>query len=115
MNDWRRHALGICGLTFFLVALLLGASSVGGSTSQFALGALVRIGMLLVVLWLALPSLVSSYRYFPKWVWYVSLLALVVAALQRNLLVIVAALFAVLVFFQAVSWFLSGMRDAERK
>lgn len=109
MNQ-RRHALGIIGIVLILVGLALsgfGGTSGGG---QFAVGACIRVGSLAVLLWLALPSVMGLYRYFPKWIWAISGLALLVAALNGRLIVLVGVLFAVLVFFQLAGWFLSGLR-----
>jgi len=106
----QRHALGVIGVV--LVAMGLGLSVSGGVSggSQFAIGAFIRVGSLCVLLWLALPGVMGIYRYFPKWVWAISGFALLVAAINGRLVVLVGVLFAVLVFLQLAGWFLSGLR-----
>ncbi|HAN96941.1 MAG TPA: hypothetical protein DCQ98_05670 [Planctomycetaceae bacterium] len=112
MNDWQRHALGLFGIGLLISAFVLGTNVSAGSTSEFARGALVRVGVLLIVLWIALPSVQSLYRYFPKWVWYGAVAVLAAAALQGRIVVIVAAFFVVLVALQMISWFLGGLRES---
>ncbi len=112
MNDWQRHALGLFGIGFLMAAFVLGMSGFAGSTQKFALGAAVRVGVLLSVLWIALPSVQSLYRYFPAWVWYSAITVLLAAALQGRIVVLVAAFFVVLVALQLISWFLGGLRES---
>ncbi|MCA9106367.1 MAG: hypothetical protein KDA83_13135 [Planctomycetales bacterium] len=109
MNAWQRHMLGIIGLALLAAGVGLGLSETG--SSLFVMGVLIKTGSMLLVLWLALPNVQQLYRRFPRWVWVVSALALFVTVLQRSMLLFVLVLFLVLLFFQLVSWFLSGLRE----
>lgn len=106
MSNPRRHLLGILGGGFLGAALALQLLAGPGDTRVFLIGLLTRTGVLLVVLWFALPNLTGLFRYFPKWVWLTAGLALAAAAIQRNLLLIVAVFFFVLVFFKITDVFL---------
>lgn len=106
MSNPRRHLLGILGGGFLGAALALQLLAGPGDTRLFLIGLLTRTGALLVVLWFALPNLTGLFRYFPKWVWLTAGLALAAAAIQRNLLLIVAVFFFVLVFFKITDIFL---------
>lgn len=106
MTNLRRHLLGVIGGGFLGAALALQLFASTGDTRLFLVGLLTRTGALLVILWFALPNLTGLYRYFPKWVWLTAGLALAAAAIHRNLLLIVAVFFFVLVFFKIVDVFL---------
>lgn len=106
MTNLRRHLLGVIGGGFLGAALALQLFASTGDSRLFLVGLLTRTGALLVILWFALPNLTGLYRYFPKWVWLTAGLALAAAAIHRNLLLIVAVFFFVLVFFKIVDIFL---------
>jgi hypothetical protein len=106
MTNLRRHLLGVIGGGFLGAALALQLFASTGDSRLFLVGLLTRTGALLVILWFALPNLTGLYRYFPKWVWLTAGLALAAAAIHRNLLLIVAVFFFVLVFFKIVDVFL---------
>lgn len=113
MTDWRRHAIGVFGVLLLVAFLAIGltASSSDSNAFVYGKGVAFKAGLLLVVLWLALPSVERLFKRFPAWMWYVAGLGLLAAALQRHMIGFVAVLFLVLMFFQIVSWFLSGLNE----
>ena len=111
LSDWRRHVLGLFGLLFLAASLAIFFSGSFGASGRYALGISFKAGLILVALWLALPSIQKTFRKFPAWMWYIGGLVLGAAVLQRNMLIFVGALFLVLLFFQMVSWFLGGLRE----
>lgn len=111
LSDWRRHVLGLVGLIFLAVSFGIFFSGTFGASGRYALGISFKSGLILVALWLALPSIQKTFRKFPTWMWYIGGLVLGAAVLQRNMLLFVGALFFVLLFFQMVSWFLGGLRE----
>lgn len=108
----QRHLMGVVGLLLFTIAVLLrlNASQAGG---DFLASSLLRVGILLCLLWMALPGLESLYKAFPKWAWVTALLILLVGAVQRNLLIVFGAILLALAFLQFVKYFLPSVKESK--
>ena len=104
MSPYKRHLLGVTGVVFLLIAIGLAVSGASAQSTTFLLAMCFRAGLVLIALWLALPSVVGLYKHFPKWVWVVSAAALGAAVVQKRLVIIVVVIFAILLFFQVVSF-----------
>lgn len=75
----RRHVIGLITGVLFLAALYLSLWPLEGSANnQFLLGALVRVGALMAVIWLAYHELCR----LPAWLWAVLPALLAVAAVR---------------------------------
>jgi membrane associated rhomboid family serine protease len=98
-----RMLLGLTGLALLLAGLgMLFLAPRDESNSALSLaGALIRVGLVLGALWLALPSIAGMLSRTPRWVLTLAVIGIVVCVVRPQLLLIVVPLGALI-------WFLSS-------
>lgn len=85
-TDWRRLLVLVCAIGMLAGCLAMARYGEGGS-SNFASGAMGRIGLVLAALWLAWPSLRRPASWLPPGIAAAGVLALAVLAAQPRLIV----------------------------
>lgn len=84
----RRHAIGIIALVLLLGAVVLSIWRPQGAGNNFTLGALVRVGAVMAVLWLAYPDV----KRLPPWIWATFPVLLMILAVRPRWLVVAVPL-----------------------
>lgn len=99
----NRMLLGIIALVLLVagVGMVVLAPRDANNTALSIAGGLIRMGLVLGALWLALPSITGMLSRTPKWVLTAAVIGIVVCVVRPQLLLLVVPLFLVL-------WFLSG-------
>jgi hypothetical protein len=87
----RRHLLGILGVILVLVALVMIASS---PENEFWQASCMRIGLVLMALWLAWPQLADLSRWL---YWIIVTIAIVAAAFSKYAWVLIPVIIAAFV------------------
>lgn len=98
-----RTLLGLTGLVLLLAGIgtLFLAPRDESHTALSIAGGLIRIGLVLGALWLALPSIAGMLSRTPRWVLTLAAIGIVVCVVQPKLLLIVVPLVVLI-------WFLAG-------
>lgn len=96
LGEWRRHALFGISIAMLAAALLMSANSSG---SEFAQAICIRVGIVLFMIWLALPQLRKLNPWATIPVVVVSLIAIVrpqlILVLARVIVPIAPVLFLI--------------------
>ena len=114
--DIRRHIMGLIG-----VASLLGGAALlyvkGASDSQWSMFAsiCIRVGLMLVVIWLAFPQIVGLAKRCPPWLMAaVGGTAIVIAARPRMILYLGPVVVAIS-FLQFIGWLFKPLPNPKRQ
>ena len=111
----RRHALGIIGLVLIVTGLFIlfryGWDS--GQTS-FVGSVCMRIGIILGLLWLALPQLTDLFTRWPLWVMGSFAMGIMVLAVRPKLFVVVGPILASIAVLQFVGLLFKPPSTANR-
>lgn len=101
----NRTLLGILALICFLSGVVMLLAGHGGEVA----GGLIRVGLVLGALWLALPSITGILTRTPKWVLTAAVIGIVICVVRPQLLLLVVPLLLALWFLS--SRFLSSPAD----
>ena len=107
----NRTLLGLLALVIFLAGIgtLLLAPRDTDNTALSVAGGMIRVGLVLGALWLALPSITGILTRTPKWVLTAAVIGIVVCVVRPQLLLLVVPLLLGLWFLS--SRFLSSPAD----
>lgn len=101
--DWQRLTIGLVAVGFLVIGGALHLAHPEGAAGY--VGILVRVGVLLSVIWLAMPQLEQLKTKISTLVLLVLLLSLILIAARPNLFRVAAGIFAVtLVANWALKW-----------
>jgi hypothetical protein len=107
----NRTLLGLLALVIFLAGIgtLLLAPRDNNNTALSVAGGMIRVGLVLGALWLALPSIAGVLTRTPKWVLTAAVIGIVICVVRPQLLLLVVPLLLALWFLS--SRFLSSPAD----
>ncbi|HUE72955.1 MAG TPA: hypothetical protein VMP01_18865 [Pirellulaceae bacterium] len=107
----NRTLLGLIALVVLLAGIgtLLLAPRDDNNTALSVAGGLIRVGLVLGALWLALPSITGMLTRTPKWVLTAAVIGTVICVVRPQLLLLVVPLLMALWFLS--SRFLSSPAD----
>lgn len=112
----RRIALGIIALLFLVLGVAgLIKYGVGDSGSSAAASVALRTGVLLGVLWLALPQVEQIFRRFPPWLLGTLGLGGLVLLIRPRMFIYVLPILAALLILQLAGRLLQPFRDGMKE
>jgi hypothetical protein len=107
-GKWRRWALLVIGCGCVVAGLWANFREASGGGSQFAGNSVLRIGIVLVALWLALPTLKKPLQWLPPGILVVCLVGVGALAAQPKLIFVIAPAAGGLLAVAGVVRFLRG-------
>jgi hypothetical protein len=109
----RRGLLGLTALSLLIVGVILWNR--GGEEQVPAAGVMIRAGVLLAVVWLALPQLLQLFQRFPPWLLAGVSISLLVLIARPKLYVAVLPLLLLLGALQFFGWLMKPPPGAKRR
>lgn len=107
----QRHLLA--ALAFGLTAtglVLLVLYGVGDSAKSMAGAASLKVGLVLIALWLAFPQILGVLRKWPPWIVATVLVGGLIVILRPRALVVVLPILLIIGALQLAGWFFSSPR-----
>lgn len=101
---WRRQLLGVLGLGGVLAGIYRVFATDGSLSSMDPLASLLmRVGMLLLALWLALPQIQQVFARVPAWLLGPLAVGCLIVLIRPKLLLLVVPIVATIVALQAAA------------
>ncbi len=94
----------------FLTGAVVAFLSISDSDSTFLGSMLMRVGLTLGAIWLALPQLDVLFNRFPPWLWIWGIVGIAAATVRWNIGVAILGIVAVLSIFRVAKWFFSPIQ-----
>lgn len=93
-----RTQIGLIALALLVCAAVLYVMGAVASNLMGTIGGLVRVGLVMAALWLALPQINSIFSRTPKWLLVASAIGAVIIAIRPSIVLFVLAGLVVLWF-----------------
>jgi len=94
-----RMQIGLIALVLLVAAVVLYLMGAIAANMAGTVGGLLRVGLVMGALWLALPQLTSLFSRMPKWLLVVTAIAVVLVAIRPAIILYVLVGLVLLWFF----------------